>query len=93
MPYVPQKNRNEYDELLDRLIERLRCSSKISGDANYCISRLVAGSFEPTTGWNYESGSNVVKTFECAKLEFIRRILNNVEDGAISRNGDIKEYI
>lgn len=93
MPYVNIHERERFDRLIDELIENLRYDNPaVNGNVNYCISRIVAGAIRPKEGWNYTEASNAVKAFECAKLEFVRRILNNVENSAIVRNGDIEEY-
>jgi hypothetical protein len=93
MPYIPQESRPEFDVHIDSLIEVLRKSSKLNGSVNYCISRIVAGAIRPDSGWNYDSASDAVKAYECAKLEFCRQILNGYEDTCIDKNGNITEYI
>jgi hypothetical protein len=92
MPYINEDLRRAYDQDIESLIAKLKELGSINGHVNYCISRIVAGAICPNDGWNYTSASDAVKAFECAKLEFVRRILNHVEDNAINRNGDIKEY-
>lgn len=102
MPYIaPNIRRTKLDETsfeadLDDHIESIIAiakaavpNDKLSGLSNYIISRIVTGVLDPK---NYAQMAGVVATFECAKLEFVRRIMNPYEDEAIAKNGDIPEY-
>jgi hypothetical protein len=91
-PYIAGEKRPDKDQLIDQLIEILRDDPKIDGSVNYVITRIVAGSLRPDTGWSYTIASDAVKAFECAKLEFYDRILKPLELDARKRNGDIREY-
>lgn len=92
MPYIAKELRNEVDECVDALIRVAQQSvpkEKLPGFTNYLISRLTTGIINPK---NYGEMATVVSTFECAKHEFIRRVMNPYEDDAIAKNGDIPEY-
>lgn len=92
-PYIDPDQRPDPDQLIDQLIEIIRKGPKIDGAVNYAITRIVAGSLRPDTGWSYTIASDADKAFDCAKLEFYRRVLAPYEDMARARNGDVKEYI
>lgn len=102
MPYVAPNIRqakleelssiDHLDDYIDGIIAIARGAvpdEKLSGLANYIISRITTGVLNPK---NYSEMADVVKTFECAKLEFVRRVMNPYEDAAIAKNGDIPEY-
>lgn len=94
MPYVKPEKRLVYDSEIELLLKKLAVDPEgMDGNLNYVISRLVAGSFKPTTGkWRYAMIARAVAVFECAKLEFYRRIGAKREDEVITDNGDIPEY-
>jgi len=97
MPYVSDVLREIVDDDLQKVrdeIVRLAKLDEYSGLLNYCITELVVPLMKHKYGdrWRYEGVSDVVKTFECAKLEFYRRIGASYEDSCIARIGDVKAY-
>ena len=92
-PYTDPGGRVDPDQLIDQLLEIIREDPKVDGAVNYAITRIVAGSLRPETGWSYTIASDAIKAFDCAKMEFYRRVLAPYEDMARERNGDVKEYI
>ena len=58
-----------------------------NGEFNYLIS-TIAKLYIDKHGMTYNTGSDVIKTFECAKLEFYRRMLVPYENTKIEQNGD-----
>lgn len=96
MPYIHTADRARFDPEIDAIIGRLlemRDDGR-KGALNYIISRIVAGGIHPggPANWKYNEIADVIGTFECAKLEFYRRIADPKEDNAIATNGDIPEY-
>lgn len=87
--YVQDANLNEHIDEIIAIARNTVPDEKLSGLANYIISRITTGVLAPK---NYSEMADVVKTFECAKLEFVRRVMNPYEDAAIDKNGDIPEY-
>lgn len=69
------------DDSIQEIIDLIQVSDKPHGEANYAISRIVAGSLEPKTGWNYAA---LAAAYAC--------FLADYEDYAIEKNGDIPEY-
>ena len=59
-----------------------------NGDLNYLMTKL-AHCYIRKHGESYNTLSDVIKAFECAKLEFYRRHVAPYEDRKIIQNGDI----
>ncbi len=94
MPYIKQYDRTPIDLNLDPLINHLRYVDNKDGASNYTISRLVSEVIGPTFGnWSYEEIARAIAVFECAKLEFYRRVAVPKEDRAILENGDLLPYL
>ena len=95
MPYIKEDTRGGMSIELSCLIDAVHKypQSERDGILNYLISSLVADSIhcgdEP---WKYKDIARAVAVFECAKLEFYRRIAGPKEDVAIAENGDIPAY-
>lgn len=98
MPYIKQEDRPLISKEITALCKALEQfdEDKIDGALNYTITVISARTlnrFNTIKGdWRYKWMSNVVKAFECAKLEFYRRVGAKQEEKAISKNGDIEEY-
>lgn len=95
MPYIQQYRRRLYDVWINKLLDMLKSQdpTSVKGDLNYIISRIVAGTYHPVDGnWRYNAIAEVTGTFECAKLEFYRRVASPKEDTVVDTNGDIQEY-
>lgn len=88
MPYISQEDRTILHPIVD-VTENIVGSRGISnGDLNYLFTKL-AQVYLKRHGTSYNTISDVVKAFECAKMEFYRRVAVPYEEGAIQRNGDI----
>lgn len=59
-----------------------------SGELNYRLTQLALIYVE-YRGLNYATINDVVGAFECAKAEFIRRVVAPYEDAKILANGDV----
>lgn len=102
MPYIDKETReneveNSFSCIEDKisfLIEHIKTFDidEREGVCNYCISRIVAGSMKSKTGWRYKFLNRAIGIFECAKQEFIRRVVNPYEDKKIEESGDLPEY-
>jgi len=94
MPYIRPQVRDIIDPEVEALILQIKNSTAEDdrdGVLNYTISRIVGSCFKGS-GWRYKTIARAVAVFECAKLEFYRRIGTEREDQAILVNGDIPEY-
>lgn len=95
MPYIKPEHRFELDDYIDKLYELVpRPENKdLDGQLNYIISSIVTSAFAPEEGdWSYHNIARAIAVFECAKLEFYRRVAAPKEDRAIQKNGDIVGY-
>ena len=80
MPYIPEERRIMLNDTpLGRAIT--------PGELNYKITLLLKD-FLDLHGTNYTNMNNIVGAVECAKQEFIRRIINPYENTKIEENGD-----
>jgi hypothetical protein len=85
LPYIKLADRPAFDTAIKALVERITCE----GDANYIITRVVAGAMRSVS---YASINAAIGTLECAKLELYRRLAGPYECRKIVENGDIPEY-
>ncbi len=92
MPYIERHLRNEFDPLIDALVQKAKAYEldEIRGILNYTISRIVASSYGPD--WRYSKISSALATFNDAKMEFYARVARPYEDRKIAENGDLEEY-
>ena len=87
MPYISQEDRTILHPIVD-VTENIVGSRGISnGDLNYLFTKL-AQVYLKRHGTSYNTISDVVKAFECAKLEFYARVARPYEDEKIKQNGD-----
>ena len=89
MPYIPTQDRiklldNGLQELLNFLQER----GISNGELNYLFT-ILGYEYIHVHGLSYNTGSDVIKALECAKLEFYRKTLAPYEDQKIEQNGDV----
>ena len=88
MPYISLKDRLRFDAGLDELNRTIQDIGISNGDLNYLMTQL-ARQYIGRQGKSYNTLSDVIKTFECAKLEFYRRCLVPYEDKKKEENGDV----
>ena len=86
MPYIDSDRRKfleskTYKELLNSVMEME------IGDMNFLISNLVWLRFIKAP--SYSTGNAMVGVLECAKLEFYRKQLAELEDRKIQENGPL----
>ena len=103
MPYIDKKRREKLDgSILDlrSAIEKQVSTEtnpvlspeqilEISGDLNYCISRICAGLIGSPS---YKKIAVVTGVLENVNQELYRRLASTYEDEKIESNGDIPEY-
>ena len=88
MPYIPQIDRVELDYYSGYFFEELLHRGISNGELNYLFTKL-AQLYLKKHGTSYNTISDVIKAFECAKLEFYRRIAAPYEDEKCRLNGDV----
>jgi|TARA_R110000751_G_scaffold100335_3_gene194278 hypothetical protein len=87
MPYIPQEERADLDELAGALVTQLR-NGNFRGRLNYFISSVAQGLIE-ANGVSYSFLNDFIGVLECVKLELYRRVMTPYEDGKINENGDV----
>lgn len=98
MPYIIEDQRDYVDEGIDGVLCGIadckdRFPNSVDGVLNYTVSTIVADAINPgRKAWSYADIARATAVFECAKLEFYRRVAGPKEDLAITANGDIPSY-
>ena len=87
MPYIPQEERKELDELSKALVTQLR-NGNFRGRLNYFISSVAQGLIE-ANGTSYSFINDFIGVLECAKLELYRRVATPYEEKKKEENGDV----
>ena len=90
MPYIKPEDRSVYEPGLEHLRDAFAKVGAGDGDLNYVLTAVALAWLsyhQPPHG--YALCSDVVKAFECAKLEWYRRMLVSHENGKIAENGDV----
>jgi hypothetical protein len=93
MPYIPQKDRTDYDPLLKVLFSRLSKlpEEKLVGHLNYCFSVLAWNLYESKP--SYSRANAIEGVFTAADKEFYRRQISPYEDDKIDENGDLPRLV
>jgi|TARA_R110002110_G_scaffold234042_1_gene450083 hypothetical protein len=87
MPYIPQDERKELDDLAGALTTQLR-NGNFRGRLNYFISSVAQGLIE-ANGVSYSFLNDFIGVLECVKLELYRRVATPYEDEKMGQNGDV----
>ena len=89
MPYINQDRRDNLQEALEELVEKLNSlyGGCFPGDLNYSISFLLLETLVRQT--NYSNINNAIGMLECVKQELYRRVAGPYEDIKAKENGDI----
>ena len=81
MPYIKPDLRDELNDDMARLPET-------PGELNFVITSIING-YRHSQGLSYQTINDIVGALECAKLEFVRRIVNPYENAKMAENGDV----
>ena len=87
MPYIPQDERKDLDEIAGALTTNLK-NGNFRGKLNYFISSVAQGLIE-ANGVSYSFLNDFIGVLECCKLELYRRVASPYEDQKIEENGDV----
>jgi len=87
MPYIPEDERTELDELAGALVTLLR-NGNFRGKLNYFISSIAEGLIQ-SNGVSYSFLNDFIGVLECVKLELYRRVATPYEDEKMEENGDV----
>lgn len=88
MPYIKTQAR----ELLDEPIEELGHNITNVGALNYAMTRLAL-KYIQNYGLNYANLASVIGTIRLVSTEIEQRLVRDYEDGKITENGDVREYL
>ena len=88
MPYIVQSDRHLFEPALKELKAVVDQRGLSNGELNYLMTMLGL-IYTHKHGVSYNILSDVIKAYECAKLEFYRRKVAPYEDLCIARNGDV----
>ena len=58
------------------------------GELNYILTRII-NLYVEHRGLSYQTINDIVGSLECAKLEFVRRVVNPYENAKMAENGDV----
>ena len=97
MPYISPDRRNLLDNSINQIcstiLDKQEVSNEdflsISGDINYCFSRIISKLMGKKS---YPKIATTTGVLENIKQEFYRRVAQDYEDKKIVENGDIPEY-
>ncbi|MEM4260875.1 MAG: hypothetical protein QXG00_06565 [Candidatus Woesearchaeota archaeon] len=84
MPYIDDKERSQYKDILDKLPD-----IKTKGDLEYCIFYMMRRNFMRSRDYRYSHLHDCVYAAQHCADEFRRRFLDKREDEAMIKNGDI----
>lgn len=86
MPYIKQ----HFRELLLKMTvqELMDAALRLdAGDLNFVISSILWAKWKKSPC--YSNGNTIIGVLECAKLEFVRRHLNDYENQKLAESGDL----
>lgn len=96
MPYIKKQQRSFLDRAIHELVQCIELSSddplQLCGPTNYVLTRIVAQTLKPASGWSYHSLSRAIAVLRDAATEMERRLMAPYEQGKRGENGDVPEY-
>jgi len=95
MPYIPKKEREKYDNLVDNLghiLNTRRDNDELSGELNYVLFRLAIILTTQEAGGvrSYARMAVVSSALAEAQAEFRRRVMAEYEDKKCQISGDVE---
>ena len=88
MPYIPQSEREKFDIVLGELDLVIKEFGLSNGELNYLMT-MLGNRYIQRHHLSYNTGSDVIKALECAKMEFYRRVMVPYEDQKRHNAGDV----
>jgi len=97
MPYVKQEVRDQLDDSIEQLADKIVAASPndtdFAGNLNYACTTLTMRIIKKKFGQiRYWMIALVTGTFKNVADEFYRRVAAPYEDKKITEEGDVKEY-
>lgn len=95
MPYIPKRDREKYDQIIDALAHILNTrenNDEISGEFNYVLFRLARLLCDGESGGKrgYARMAVVSSAMSEARAEFRRRVMAPYEEEKIGLAGDVE---
>ena len=91
MPYIKQEQRKELEDFVTLLGQKLLENGPDNmGEYNYVITKLIHD-YIYFNGLKYSNLNNIVGMLECAKAEFIRKVVSPYEEKKIKENGSVSQ--
>jgi hypothetical protein len=88
MPYIEQKNREKFNDLIDNVFINLD-EKNWEGELNYVFSMLIKNVLDTNQRLNYKNINAAVGVLECCKQELYRMTAGPYEDIKINNNGGL----
>jgi hypothetical protein len=88
MPYIEQKNREKFNDLIDNVFINLD-EKNWEGELNYIFSMLIKNVLDTNQRLNYKNINAAVGVLECCKQELYRMTAAPYEDIKINNNGGL----
>ena len=83
MPYILQNQRPYFTPSLPD-----NHKFSVPGELNFALTKIIQ-KYVKDVGACYSTFNDIVGALECAKLEFVRRVVANYENQKINENGDV----
>lgn len=104
MPYIPQKDRQLYENDINQLVDKLvkvfsdeptKISTQRAGHLNYILTTTLLRFYRKLTkklgiSIRYSDYNEIIGMLESAKLEMYRRQVATYEDQKIKSEGDVE---
>lgn len=88
MPYIKEKDREQYDWVVEALADMLTASG-VAGNLNYVLFKLIVEMRKREECLSYQQISRFLAELNECSHEIRRRILQPYEDEKIYGNGDV----
>ncbi len=93
MPYIKQANKLLLNDAINNINDIVLEHGANSGIVNFIINQITSSILTNYgSHLEYQTIQDIIGVFECAKLEFYRRVAARYEDRKINENGDISSY-
>lgn len=92
MPYITQHMRDEVDEEIIHLVQRLKTiaqDTRRAGVLNYTITQLLATFYNLPEKQSYATYNELIGVLDCCKLEFYSTFVATYEEQKSQENGPI----
>jgi len=91
MPYIPQKDRSQYESVIEQIVSGLVKADEndAKGHLNYIIFSVIKRYLQAKGMRYFRAQDFIGGVLTCCQMECYRRLLAPYEDNAMERNGDV----